>query len=85
MRQSVRVVHVLVSRQSSENRLAKLRDHSVAAVAASARVSKNISCNHAQAERSVEFSEGEQPAIGRDLQANECQLELFSKAGDRLG
>jgi hypothetical protein len=34
-------------------------------------VGKNICCHCAQAERIVEFADGEQPAIGRDLQAVE--------------
>ena len=50
-----------------------LIDHGAAAVPAGAHVSKNISCHRAQAERIVEFAEGEQPANGRDLRAEEFQ------------
>ena len=75
MRQPVSIVHVLVSGEPPEDRLANLGSQRVAAVLTGPWVGENRSGQVCQAKGIIEVPKGEQPSIGRHLRTVEFQLQ----------
>src|SRR3954469_4814013 len=75
MRQPVGIVHILVSGEPPEHRLAELSNQGMASVRAGAGVRQHLSSGLAQTKSVIEFAAGKQTTIGRDLRSVEFQLE----------
>jgi hypothetical protein len=66
MAQALGVVHVLVSREATEDGLSEQPGQGVAAILAGAVVGQNLARYRRQADRVVKFAIGKQPSIGGD-------------------
>ena len=64
MAQAFGVVHVFVSRETTENGLPQHSDKSMPAILAGSPVRQRFPCHRAEAKRVVEFAIGEQASVG---------------------
>jgi len=71
----VGIVAIFVSGQASKHRLTKLRDQSVAAVAACACVGKTLASHQRQPKRVVEFTKSQKTGVRADLRSMKFQLQ----------
>ena len=63
MAQAFGIVHVFVSRETTENGLPQHSDKSMPAILAGSPVRQRFPCHRAEAKRVVEFAIGEQPSV----------------------
>ena len=75
MTQAFSVVDVLISRETSEQGLAKHSNQSVSAVLPRARIGKPLARNCTQAEGVVEFPVGNQAGIGSHHRSAKLELQ----------
>ena len=78
-RQSLGIVHVLVSGQAPKHRLAQQARQQVARVLASTQVRQRRPTEVGQAENIVQLAVGQEPSVRRDPAAMEFQLQAAVK------
>lgn len=79
------VVHVIITANTSENRLAKLTGHTVPSVLTGTAVLKNSLGDLAQAKCIVKFTIGENPGIRGDPETMKFQLQAAVKIDPQRG
>ena len=63
----IRVIHIIISRQSTENRLAQKPDQRMQQVLASSRIPQQSASNVVQAQDFIQLPEQQQTAVRTDL------------------
>ena len=83
--QPLGVVHILITANTSNQRLAEHPRHAVPSVLAGTDIVKHVSGNLAQAKRIIKLSIGEKPAIRGDLGTMKFQLQAAVKIDPQWG
>jgi hypothetical protein len=68
-RQTISVIHIIISRQSPENRLPQQPDESVQPIVTCPRVSQQTTSNVVQAEHLIQFPQQQQSSVQTDFWA----------------
>ncbi len=71
-------------RKAAKHRLPELRCQGVATVPAGPAVGQHLPGHLGQAEGIIEFTEGEQPGVGRDLGTVEFQLQAAVESDPKI-
>jgi hypothetical protein len=85
MRQPLGIVHVLVSGEPPEDRLANLGSQRVTAILTSPSVGESLSGQVCQAKGIIEVPKGEQPSVRRNSRTVELQLQAGVESDPESG
>jgi hypothetical protein len=81
----ISIVHVLISSESPEHRLAKLGHQGVTAILTGSWIGENLSGQVCQAEGIIEVPKGEQTSVGRNSRTVKLQLQAGVESDPESG